>query len=118
MRSFPAFDHDGGTLTFTPTGGGTHVDWALQLSESLLARVHYIVRSPDRPPADIDLSELENRLVKATRAWNDDLRAALIDSRSEPMVASTAVMSGRNANRLLPPSVPWDSSHRLRWSKR
>lgn len=27
VRSFPAFDHDGGTLTFTPAGDGTHVDW-------------------------------------------------------------------------------------------
>lgn len=27
LRSFPAFNHDGGTLTFTPTGDGTHVDW-------------------------------------------------------------------------------------------
>lgn len=27
LRSFPAFNHEGGTLTFTPTSGGTHVDW-------------------------------------------------------------------------------------------
>lgn len=27
VRSFPAADHDGGTLTFTPSGDGTHVDW-------------------------------------------------------------------------------------------
>jgi Polyketide cyclase / dehydrase and lipid transport len=27
IRSFPAFDHEGGTLTFTPSGDGTHVDW-------------------------------------------------------------------------------------------
>ncbi len=27
LRSFPPFDHDGGTLTFTPSGEGTHVDW-------------------------------------------------------------------------------------------
>jgi len=27
VRSFPAFDHDGGTLTFTPSADGTHVDW-------------------------------------------------------------------------------------------
>lgn len=27
VRSVPPFDHDGGTLTFTPSGGGTHVDW-------------------------------------------------------------------------------------------
>ncbi|OBG29727.1 SRPBCC family protein [Mycobacterium sp. 852002-51057_SCH5723018] len=27
VRSFPPFNHDGGTLTFTASGGGTHVDW-------------------------------------------------------------------------------------------
>jgi uncharacterized protein YndB with AHSA1/START domain len=27
LRAFPAFNHDGGTLTFTPSGNGTHVDW-------------------------------------------------------------------------------------------
>ncbi len=27
VRSFPPFDHEGGTLTFTPVGDGTHVDW-------------------------------------------------------------------------------------------
>jgi uncharacterized protein YndB with AHSA1/START domain len=27
IRSFPPFNHEGGTLTFTPSGSGTHVDW-------------------------------------------------------------------------------------------
>jgi uncharacterized protein YndB with AHSA1/START domain len=27
VRSFPPFDHEGGTLTFTGSGDGTHVDW-------------------------------------------------------------------------------------------
>jgi uncharacterized protein YndB with AHSA1/START domain len=27
VRSFPPFDHEGGTLTFTASGDGTHVDW-------------------------------------------------------------------------------------------
>lgn len=27
VRSFPAFDHEGGTMTFSPAGEGTHVDW-------------------------------------------------------------------------------------------
>ena len=27
IRAVPPVDHDGGTLTFTPTGAGTHVDW-------------------------------------------------------------------------------------------
>ncbi len=27
LRSFPPFNHEGGTLTFTASDGGTHVDW-------------------------------------------------------------------------------------------
>ena len=27
IRSLPVFDHEGGTLTFTPAGDGTHVEW-------------------------------------------------------------------------------------------
>jgi hypothetical protein len=27
VRSFPPFNHEGGTLTFTTSGDGTHVDW-------------------------------------------------------------------------------------------
>ncbi len=27
LRSIPGFIHQGGTLTFTPRGDGTHVDW-------------------------------------------------------------------------------------------
>jgi hypothetical protein len=27
VRSFPPLEHEGGTLTFTPPGDGTHVDW-------------------------------------------------------------------------------------------
>lgn len=27
IKSFPPFNHDGGTLTFTASGEGTHVDW-------------------------------------------------------------------------------------------
>lgn len=27
VRSFPPFDHEGGTLTFAASGDGTHVDW-------------------------------------------------------------------------------------------
>jgi glutamate dehydrogenase len=62
---------------------GTHVDWTVQLSESLLARVHYIVHCDKGVPADVDVAELEARLVRATRAWSDDLRVALIDEYGE-----------------------------------
>jgi glutamate dehydrogenase len=58
---------------------GRQLDFTLQLSEpSLLVRVHYIVRCPDGVPAHRDLTELEARLVRAIRAWTDDLRDALV----------------------------------------
>jgi glutamate dehydrogenase len=53
------------------------VDWNLQLSESVVVRAHYIVHCPDGVP-DYDLPAIEARIVEATRAWSDDLRAALI----------------------------------------
>jgi glutamate dehydrogenase len=63
--------------------GGTHVDWTLQLSESLLAWVHYIVHCPDGVPDEYDVAAIESQLVRATRAWNDDLRAALSEEHGE-----------------------------------
>ena len=27
VRSFPPFNHEGGTMTFTPSGNGTRIDW-------------------------------------------------------------------------------------------
>ena len=27
VRALPAFEHEGGTMTFSPSGSGTHVDW-------------------------------------------------------------------------------------------
>jgi glutamate dehydrogenase len=62
---------------------GILLDWRAQLSESVLVRVYYRVRCPDGIPADFDVAEIEARLVKATRAWSDDLRDALIDEHGE-----------------------------------
>jgi glutamate dehydrogenase len=62
---------------------GTRMDWSLQLSESVLARVYYIIHCKDGVPTDYDVHEIEQRLVKATRAWADDLREALIAEHGE-----------------------------------
>ena len=37
VGSFPPFNHDGGTLTFTPSGEGTHVDWLSHYTHPALA---------------------------------------------------------------------------------
>jgi glutamate dehydrogenase len=57
--------------------GGTHVDWNLQLSESVLVRLYYVVHCDDGIREDYELPEVESRLVEATRSWTDDLRTAL-----------------------------------------
>jgi glutamate dehydrogenase len=63
--------------------GGKELDWTVQRSESVLARVHYIVRCADGLADDYDVGAIEARLVQATRAWTDDLREALVDELGE-----------------------------------
>ncbi len=61
----------------------TTIDYTTRVSESVLVRLHYLVYSePGRLP-DIDAAEIEARIVEATRAWTDDLEAALVEEQGE-----------------------------------
>ncbi len=84
--------------------GGTHLDWTLQLSESLLVRVHYIVHCPDGVAPDYDVAEIESRMVIATRAWSDDLRDALIEEHGE----ERGLRTYRRYERAFPPGYRSD----------
>ena len=63
--------------------GGGQLDWSLQLSESVIVRVNYVVRCPNGVPREIDVEAVEARIAEATRAWTDDLRAALVGTHGE-----------------------------------
>ena len=63
--------------------GGGQVDWRLRLSESVVVRVDYVVHCPNGVPPGYDVAAIEARIVEATRAWSDDLRAALISRHGE-----------------------------------
>lgn len=57
---------------------GVGVDYTTRVTESMLARVHFIVRTdPNRPPGDIDADLLAEELADATRLWDDDYRLVL-----------------------------------------
>jgi glutamate dehydrogenase len=57
---------------------GSHVDYSARVSESVLARLHFVVRmEPGVPLPYVDPDELESRLVEATRSWDEDLSDAL-----------------------------------------
>ncbi|MBL6277431.1 NAD-glutamate dehydrogenase [Micromonospora fiedleri] len=57
---------------------GVGVDYTTRVTESMLARVHFIVRTdPGNPPGEIDADLLAEELADATRLWDDDYRLVL-----------------------------------------
>jgi glutamate dehydrogenase len=57
---------------------GIGVDYTTRVSESMLARLHYIVRTdPANPPGYVDPDALAEKLADATRLWDDDFRLLL-----------------------------------------
>ncbi len=57
---------------------GTYVEHSAWVSESVLARLHFVVRLASRgPQPDVDLAAVEHRLVAATRTWEEDLADGL-----------------------------------------
>ena len=62
---------------------GISTEFTVHLSESVLARIHLVVRtSPDSIP-EYDVRELEARIVQAAHRWEDDLKQALVASFGE-----------------------------------
>ncbi|MBL8929610.1 MAG: NAD-glutamate dehydrogenase [Kineosporiaceae bacterium] len=62
----------------------TSIDFTARVSESALARLHFVVRvSPGSKLPDVDAVDLEAKLVEATRAWDEDLSDALRSETGE-----------------------------------
>ena len=63
--------------------GGGNVEFNVRLSESVLARLHFIIYTePGRVP-DYDADQIEERLVETTHSWADNLYDALIEQYGE-----------------------------------
>jgi glutamate dehydrogenase len=66
------------------TFNGVSVDYNVRLSESVLARLHYVIHTrPGEAVPDYDVREIEAQVVEATRSWVDDLFDALVDQLGE-----------------------------------
>jgi glutamate dehydrogenase len=61
----------------------TGMEHSVRLSESVLARLHFIVHTEPGHDSAPDVEDLERRLADAARDWTDDLRVALIDELGE-----------------------------------
>ncbi|MGQ5523211.1 NAD-glutamate dehydrogenase [Chitinimonas sp. PSY-7] len=58
--------------------GGTSCEFNVLLSDSLLARIHFMVRTPAGSTLpDYDPREIENQIAHTTRRWADDLQLNL-----------------------------------------
>ncbi|WP_328996442.1 NAD-glutamate dehydrogenase [Kribbella sp. NBC_01245] len=60
--------------------GADSVDYAAHVTESVLARVHFVVRMKQgQTVGEYDAEDLERQVIETTRAWEDDFAAALHD---------------------------------------
>ena len=71
--------------------GGESVEYTARVSESLLARLHFVVR-PKRGEliGDFDQADLERRLSEAARSWRDDFVSSVHEEHGEEQGARLA----------------------------
>src|ERR671910_609252 len=62
---------------------GVNVEFNVRLSESVLARIHFIIYTKPGETPEYDKEEIERRLVETTRSWTDNLYDALIEHFGE-----------------------------------
>jgi glutamate dehydrogenase len=62
---------------------GTSIESAVEMSESTLARVHFIVRTPQGTVPRVHVGAVERRIADAVRTWGDCLREELVDRFGE-----------------------------------
>jgi len=67
----------------TETFGARSHEWNTRLSESLLARLHFVLHVDPRDSRAVDVATLEAHIARAARAWVDDLRDALVAAHGE-----------------------------------
>ena len=67
---------------------GASVDYTARVSESVLARLHVVVRAaPGHTVRDADVMDVQRRIVDAVRSWDDDFGAELIERVGEDRAA-------------------------------
>ena len=64
--------------------GATSIEHTARVSESVLARLHFVIYKPlNKSIPEIDLEQLEADLADATRFWEDDFADSLVEQAGE-----------------------------------
>lgn len=75
---------------------GTHVEYTTRVSESSLARLHFVVRvGQDETIPDVKIEELQRQLADATRSWDEDLAESSRSEHGEEIGSRIAGQYGR-----------------------
>jgi glutamate dehydrogenase len=62
---------------------GTSAEFDVLLSEAVLARIHFRVRTKPGQVPDFERKDIERKLAAAARRWDDELRDALVEAQGE-----------------------------------
>ena len=59
--------------------GGSSIEYTARVTESVLARLHFVVRMPvGAALGEIDVRSLERELTLATRSWDDEFADLMV----------------------------------------
>ena len=62
---------------------GLSIEFTPMLTDSPLARIHYLVRARQQAPKNIDVPALEARIAQLARRWEDDCKQTLLQMHGE-----------------------------------
>ena len=69
--------------------GGASIDYTARVTESVLARLHFVVRMPvGEAMGEVDVRALERELTLATRSWNDEFADTIAGTDNQDELAS------------------------------
>ena len=69
--------------------GGASIDYTARVSESVLARLHFVVRMPLGDQVDeVDVRAMERELTQATRSWTDEFADLIADAPDAERLAT------------------------------
>ncbi len=75
---------------------GVSVDYTTRVSDSVLARLHFVVRvEVGQTIPDVDERDLQQRLIDATRTWDEDLAEVAISAHGEEEAARLVGLYGK-----------------------
>ncbi len=62
---------------------GIECNYTTYFSDSVLARIHYLIRVNPKIQVEYNIADIEKKLISIARSWSDDLRDQLVERHGE-----------------------------------